>query len=154
MLRNSLHAKSYTLHPAPYTLQVDAPVHVLRNYDPSNKTETFVQREFMGLLREKLIKDDILQAREWNKMSKLIMPPPRPMGPPPGTAPTYTPYPFDQGPATPDALTPHPPHPPPPTPACPALQPTYSPGSPVPRTDSAASPWDPAGGRQARRSTT
>lgn len=54
-------------------------------YDPTKNTENFVMREFLTMLREKLIKDDILQVREWTKMSKVILPPPRPMGPAAGT---------------------------------------------------------------------
>ena len=54
-------------------------------YDPTKNTENFVMREFLTMLREKLIKDDILQVREWTRMNKVMLPPPRPMGPTAGT---------------------------------------------------------------------
>ena len=44
-------------------------------------SETMATREFMTLLRDKVLQGDVLQAREWNLLSKLICPPPRPRGP-------------------------------------------------------------------------
>ena len=54
-----------------------------KQYNYMQTTETHAIREFMTLLREKFINNDMLHVREWNRMSKRICPAPRPLGPTP-----------------------------------------------------------------------